>query len=116
MTPTQTTRDLPDLEADEHVLDRERDPKKPVATDLGIARVIDVLDTTAEEHTIEPLGTTVAELNPEYPPDDTVIAVKFISRLDGRPEGYTYEYPRSRLERYTGDVKGLRMEMGGNDD
>lgn len=113
MTPDETTTDRPTLEAGDHVIDKMRDPNDP---DPGIARVIEVLDTTAEAHTIEELGETVAELNPSFPPSDTVIAIKFISTLDGRPQGLTFHYPRSRLKRYTGDVKDLRMETESNND
>lgn len=113
MTSTQTTNDLPELEPGDHVIDRELEGDGP---DPGIARVIEVYDTTANEHTVDKFNETVAALNPEYPPDDRVIAIKFISSLDGRPQGITYDYPRSRLKRHTDDENTRRMETEQNND
>lgn len=98
-TNTNTDGDdpnTPPLSPGDHVIDVES-PKSPARE----ARVMDVTDTPANEELIDVLNATVAELNPEYPADDPIVRVKFVNPLDGRPEGTTYSYPRSRLQRLT---------------
>ena len=44
-------------------------------------RVVDLPETTAEEHYIEAIGQTVAKVNDDYPADDSVVGVVFESSL-----------------------------------
>lgn len=101
------------LSVGDTVVDREAEnPGAPGSR----ARVMNVLDKPASEVYIPQLNASVAEANPDYPADDTVIAIKFLSPLDGRPQGSTYEYPRSRLRRHTDDESGLRMDTDETDE
>jgi hypothetical protein len=61
------------------------------------ARVVDVLGAKASDHRIEAIGKTVAEVNPDHPPEAAVVAIRF-ERATGKPGGATYHYPATRLE------------------
>lgn len=65
------------------------------------AEVVDLPGTTADEHTIAAMGKTVAQANPDYPPDDPAVGIQFIR--NGEPAGNTYHYPGSRLDLVSDD-------------
>lgn len=47
----------------------------------------------ADEYVFDNDGTTVADVNPEYPADDTVVTVSY------KPNGKGYAFPESRLKK-----------------
>ncbi|WP_228371037.1 MULTISPECIES: hypothetical protein [unclassified Natrinema] len=50
------------------------------------------------EHMTDEKGTTVADVNHDYPATDDVVVVKFPQRTDSTLEPLqTYAYPRSRI-------------------
>jgi hypothetical protein len=81
-------------------------------------RVVGTYEDRADEWVIDDLDATVAELNPEYPPDDRVVACAYLEDVraehgQGAPVDVvqrsaafgdlrTYTFPRSRLRRVTG--------------
>lgn len=85
------------FEVGDRVVDRDADDPSP-------AQVVGLPDESAKNTVIEKLDQTVAEVNPDYPADDPVVAIKFVSPVDNRPEGTTYEYPASRLKPHTDET------------
>ena len=86
--------DLPRIDVGDHVTDRD-DPDSEV-TMLVYGRIVDEASSV-----YLPSGETVAQANPEYPPDDRVIQVVYPAthwlslNID---EEKVYSFPRSRLE------------------
>lgn len=66
-----------EFEPGDHAVDREEDPDRqtPVV-------VIEHHDTTARQHHIEAVGTSVYLLNQDYSPDATVVDVVYEPALD----------------------------------
>jgi hypothetical protein len=107
------------LEPGDRVVDREVDK-------ATIAIVLEATDEPAAECVIPGLGETVAEANPEYPPEAPVVLVAFRDDLDthlpgwkedtlaalrGRVDGSrvrTYSYPAPRLKPARADAGGDR--------
>lgn len=82
--------DLPQL----HVADTVEDRDDSNATMLVHA----LPSETAAEYEINERGTTVAEVNPDYPATDDVVVVMFPQRTDVTLEPLEkYAYPRQRL-------------------
>lgn len=52
------------------------------------------LSGRADEHTVEAIGKTVAEANPDYPPGDDVLIASYYDK----PNAKTYAFPESRVE------------------
>lgn len=93
------------------VTDREAD-------DDDRLRVVGVYDDTADEWRIDQIDATVAEVNPEYPADDRVVAcvyrediidqhgqgapVDVVQRSAADGDLRVYTFPRSRLRRGDG--------------
>lgn len=117
----------------ERVFDREDDDRDSmIVLDANVGRADDV---TVE---IDGVEETVAELNPDYPPQDPVVRVVFVSWLDAHVPGWkewddtqmfgrtlreyadewgvpleTYDYPESRLE-HVRDFSGWGGDDGGS--
>lgn len=85
MSESETTLTVGDRVTD---ADQQRSP----------AQVVELPGTTAAEHEIPAIDQTVAEANPDHPPDAPVVGIKFERRRDGVPAGPTYHYPASRLK------------------
>ncbi|GGM64039.1 hypothetical protein J2752_000481 [Halarchaeum rubridurum] len=85
----------PQLHVGDHVQDRDDEGETPATM---LAARVPVGD--ASGHEIDADGTTVADVNPDYPADDDVVEVVFPSRSDTdlTPQN-RYAYPRGRLER-----------------
>jgi len=66
-------------------------------SERSAARVVDVTGAKASDHRIAAIGKTVAEANPDHPPEAAVVAIRF-ERATGKPGGATYHYPATRLE------------------
>lgn len=68
-------------------------------SERSAARVVDVTGAKASDHRIAAIGKTVAEANPDHPPEAAVVAIRF-ERATGEeePAGTTYHYPATRLE------------------
>ena len=60
-------------------------------------RVVDVPGATAAEQRVQGTGKTVADFNPDHPPDAPVVGIQF-ERAGGEIGGQTYHYPTTRLE------------------
>jgi len=101
--------ELPALHVGDHATDRE-DPDDPplVVTGLPLQRAA----------TYDADGTSLAEYNPGYPPEDHAIEVAYAQRTDVYlEEQQTYAFPRSRLRLveplHDRDERG---DQEGNDD
>ena len=57
------------------------------------AVVIEIPGETAEQSYIADLDTTVADVNPDYPPDDPVATVAFVDDLDTWASGWEFVSP-----------------------
>lgn len=89
------------LDVGDHVTDRE----DPDATMLVVGTPL----ARAKTYEIDDDGTTVADVNPEYPGADHVVEVAFPQRTTADVgDLVTYAYPRERLER----VAAVHSEEG----
>lgn len=80
-----------DLEVGDRVVDRDQPGEQ-----RSPAVVVELPEKTAEEFTIEAVGETVADLNPDHPGDAPVIGVRF--ERGENLAGPTYHYPGTRLD------------------
>jgi hypothetical protein len=76
--------------------DRVIDVDQPEG-ERSAARVVDDPGTKASDHRIAAIGKTVAEANPDHPPEASVVAIQFEDD-DGDLSGATYHYPATRLK------------------
>ena len=79
------------IDVGDHVQDRD---------DPDTTMVVVGLDTLqADAYELDDGGPTVADVNPEYPPNDDVVEVIYPQRTDLELEGKKrYAFPKSRLE------------------
>lgn len=89
---TTSNDDLPPLHVGDHVRDRDADEDATLlVVGLPLSRA-----ATAE---IDDDGTTVADVNPDYPAEDPVVEVIYPQRTDAfLSEKRKYVFPRERLE------------------
>lgn len=80
--------ELPDLHIGDHVTDAE----DPSVTML----VVKTLPDTCEEYHVD--DVPLADHNPSYPADDSVVEIVYPKRTDVSVPGRTYAFPRSRLQ------------------
>lgn len=79
-----------------HVGDHVEDRDDPGAAMLVVA----IATETAADYEIAQDGFSVADANPRYPEDDTVVEVVYPQRTDADLEGKRrYAFPQSRLRR-----------------
>lgn len=76
--------------------------------DRGRMRVLAITDEQADERTIDPAGTTVADVNPEPLAGDQVIEVVFESDLDRRVPDWR-EWDAAELDE---ELEAYRAEWG----
>jgi hypothetical protein len=94
---------LPVLDIGDHVQDRE----DPDATMLVVGTPL----ARAKTYEIDSDGTTVYDVNPDYPAADHVVECVFPERTSVDVGNLpTYAYPRERLER----VEAVHSEEGDN--
>lgn len=86
------TDDLPGLHVGDHVQDQDNDDDQSLlVTGLPLER--------AASCVIDDDGTTIADVNPDYPREDHVIEIAYLDRTDVFvDEQPSYGFPRSRLE------------------
>lgn len=92
-------RGLPLLHVGDHVADREKLTDDDIDHPDEVATML-VVEVTGRKADAYPVGggETVADVNPDHPPDDWVYNVVFPQRTDDRLQGKNeYAYPRSRL-------------------
>ena len=76
----------------DHVLDRD-------AEDDATLLVVGVPLRRAATYEIDAEGTTVADVNPDYAPEEPVVEVAYPQRTDTQLEGKpSYAFPSARLE------------------
>jgi hypothetical protein len=90
--PSPMSDDVADHTVGDRVVDRDQDEEQRSA-----ARVVGVPGISAAEHEIAAIGKTVAEANPDHPPEAAAVAIRF-ERATGKPGGATYHYPATRLD------------------
>ncbi|PHQ45144.1 hypothetical protein DJ68_14705 [Halorubrum sp. C3] len=87
--------DLPALDVGDHVADREAEDEPRRLLVVGLSPV------PADNYSVDD-GRTVADANPEHPPDGDVIRVIFPQESGLNVDGHQrYAYPRSRLRLVT---------------
>jgi hypothetical protein len=80
------------FELDDRVVDIDQHEDQRSA-----GRVVDIPGATADEQRVQGTGKTVADFNPDHPPDAPVVGIQF-ERARGEIGGQTYHYPTTRLE------------------
>ncbi|WP_306055613.1 hypothetical protein [Natronococcus wangiae] len=92
--PSNQTTDKPTLYVGDHVRDREN----PAQTLLIAERTT----TPAHDYTVGDTSTTVADIHPEYDPDDDIFLVAHPQpSITELTDLLTYPVPRARLELVT---------------
>ena len=64
-----------------------------LSTEREAAVVVEIPGETAEQSYIADLDTTVADVNPDYPPDEPVATVAFVDDLDTWASGWEFVSP-----------------------
>lgn len=83
--------------------DTVKDENSPSWSETDVVKIDKVTSETAEEYYIEATDSTVAEENPEYPKDDTVVEGYYVEKPDvsekeAEKESGKYAFPISRMQ------------------
>lgn len=92
-TPTDD-EELPPVYVGDHVVDRDADPRDDSE---AVMLVVSRPERAANEFEFDD-GTTVADVNPDYPACDSLVSIVFPQRTSTALDTLRdYAYPRSRL-------------------